>query len=145
MIQIFTDGACSGNPGIGGYGCIVRHPDKEITLSGAEPNATNNRMELLGAIVALESLKAGDIKVRVTSDSQYVILGASEWVKDWVRRGWRTQNRKRVANRELWERLLRATQGRQIEWVWVRGHQGHPENERCDAMAREAIACQLYS
>lgn len=145
MIQIFTDGACSGNPGIGGYGCIVRHPDKEITLSGAEPNTTNNRMELLGAIVALESLKAGDIKVRVTSDSQYVILGASEWVKDWVRRGWRTQNRKRVANRELWERLLRATQGRQIEWVWIRGHQGHPENERCDAMAREAIACQLYS
>lgn len=145
MIQIFIDGACSGNPGIGGYGCIVRHPDKEITLSGAEPNTTNNRMELLGAIVALESLKAGDIKVRVTSDSQYVILGASEWVKDWVRRGWRTQNRKQVANRELWERLLRATQGRQIEWVWVRGHQGHPENERCDAMAREAIACQLYS
>lgn len=145
MVHIYVDGACSGNPGIGGYGCIIRYKDREITLSGAEPNATNNRMELLSAIVALESLKAGYVKATVTSDSQYLVKGASEWVKDWVRRGWRTQNRKKVANRELWERLLKAVEGRYIEWIWVRGHDGHVDNERCDALAKEAIANQLFN
>lgn len=145
MVHIFVDGACSGNPGVGGYGIIIRQGSHERTLSGAELHTTNNRMELMGAIVALEQLDPSIVKVKVTSDSQYLIMGASEWAKDWARRGWRTQNRKPVANRELWQRLLAASFGRHIEWEWVRGHNGHMENEKCDVMAREAIANMLYA
>ena len=145
MTHIFVDGACSGNPGMGGYGVIIRQGGSERTLSGAVQHTTNNQMELMGAVVALEQLDPNIVKVKITSDSQYLVMGASEWVRAWAKKGWRTQNRKPVANRQLWQRLLDASRGRHIEWEWVRGHNGHAENERCDAMAREAIANMLYA
>lgn len=137
-VEIFSDGACSGNPGPGGWGTILRCGGHVKELSGYEPETTNNRMELSGAIAGLEALKR-PCKVSLTTDSEYVKKGMTEWVDGWVARGWKTAGKKPVANRDLWERLVALTRDHQVEWHWVRGHAGHAENERCDALARAAI------
>ncbi|MBE0574525.1 MAG: ribonuclease HI [Desulfuromonadales bacterium] len=138
LVEIFSDGACSGNPGPGGWGTILRFGDHVKEFSGYEPETTNNRMELLGAIAGLEALKR-PCRVALTTDSQYVKKGMTEWITGWVKSGWKNSQKKPVANRDLWERLLELTEPHQIEWHWVRGHDGHAENERCDALARAAI------
>lgn len=138
-VEIFCDGACSGNPGVGGYGAILRYGNSERELSGADGDTTNNRMELLGAITALESLTR-PCHVVVTTDSQYLVKGMTEWLAGWVRRGWVNSKKEPVLNRDLWERLRELAGVHSIEWVWVRGHNGHAENERCDTLARQAIA-----
>ncbi|PLX94472.1 MAG: ribonuclease HI [Desulfuromonas sp.] len=138
VVEIFSDGACSGNPGPGGYGTILRYNGTEKELSGYEVETTNNRMELLGAIVGLEALTR-PCRVRLTTDSQYLVKGMTEWIEGWVSKGWKNSQKKDVLNRDLWERLLALCEKHQVEWVWVRGHDGHDENERCDELAREAI------
>jgi ribonuclease HI len=138
LVEIFSDGACSGNPGIGGYGSIMRCNGKVRELSGAEGLTTNNRMELMGAIAALEALTR-PCEVVVTTDSQYLAKGMTEWLAGWVRKGWVNSKKESVVNRDLWERLLILSKSHKIKWVWVRGHNGHVENERCDELARAAI------
>ncbi|PLX88843.1 MAG: ribonuclease HI [Desulfuromonas sp.] len=138
IVEIFSDGACSGNPGPGGYGTILRYGATEKELSGYDPETTNNRMELLGAIIGLEALTR-PCQVRLTTDSQYLVKGMTEWLDGWIKKGWKNSKKQNVLNRDLWERLVTASQPHQIEWVWVRGHDGHDENERCDALARQAI------
>ena len=137
-VEIFCDGACSGNPGPGGYGAILRYSGHEKELSGGERETTNNRMELGGAIAALESLKR-PCRVVLTTDSQYLVKGMTEWLAGWVKKGWINSRKEPVLNRDLWERLLALANVHSIEWVWVRGHDGHPENERCDELARLAL------
>lgn len=137
-VEIFCDGACSGNPGVGGWGAVLRYGDKEKELSGADGETTNNRMELTAVIEALSSLKR-PCSVVLTSDSQYVVKGMTEWINGWVKKGWVNSKKEPVLNRDLWERLLALSKIHRIEWVWVRGHNGHPENERCDELARKAI------
>lgn len=138
-VEIFTDGACRGNPGPGGWGAVLRCRGKEKNISGAEPMTTNNRMELMAAIRALEELTRG-CKVRLTTDSQYVKKGITEWLQDWKRRGWKTAARKPVKNVDLWKCLDQAVaQHDDVSWHWVKGHSGHPENEKADALANEAI------
>jgi ribonuclease HI len=136
-VLAWTDGACLGNPGPGGYAALLRIRDKEREITGSESRTTNNRMELLGAIVALEALKR-PVAVVLHSDSQYVIKGMREWLAGWKKRGWRTSGKQEVSNRDLWERLDRAAARHAVEWVWVRGHAGHPENERVDRLANAA-------
>ena len=138
QVEIFSDGACSGNPGPGGYGTIVRYGTNEKEFSGYDSDTTNNRMELLGAISGFEALTRS-CNVRITTDSQYVKKGMTEWIEGWIKKGWKNSQRKDVANRDLWERLLAATKQHDVEWHWVRGHTGHAENERCDELARAAI------
>lgn len=138
FVEIFADGACSGNPGVGGYGAILRSGSKTRELSDCDEATTNNRMELLGVIVSLEALRR-PCRVRIVSDSVYVVRGMKEWMRDWMARGWKTAQKKEVLNRDLWERLLKASQPHDIEWVWIRGHDGHTENERCDKLARDEI------
>ncbi|NIQ93327.1 MAG: ribonuclease HI [Desulfuromonadales bacterium] len=138
IVEIFTDGACSGNPGPGGWGTILRYGGHEKELSGFEAQTTNNRMELTAVIVGLETLKR-PCRVHVTTDSQYVKKGITEWIDGWVRRGWKNSQKKAVANRDLWERLLELSKKHHVEWCWVRGHAGHEENERCDELARQEI------
>lgn len=137
-VEIFTDGACSGNPGPGGWGAILRWRGNEKELSGGEAETTNNRMELMAAIAALETLTRG-MPVDLTTDSTYVRDGITKWMKAWKARGWKTADKKPVKNRDLWERLDAVTQRHDVDWHWVKGHAGHPENERCDELAREAI------
>jgi len=137
-VEMFTDGACRGNPGPGGWGVILRYKGKEKTLSGAEVLTTNNRMELMAAIAGLEALTR-PCEVAITTDSQYVRQGITEWLVNWKRREWKTADRKPVKNIDLWQRLDTAAAPHRIEWHWVRGHSGHPENERADALANEAI------
>jgi ribonuclease HI len=136
--EIFTDGACRGNPGPGGWGVLLRHNGHEKTLYGAESMTTNNRMELMAAIMGLESLKR-PCRVRITTDSQYVQKGIQEWLAGWKQRGWKTAARKPVKNVDLWQRLDAAASRHAIRWHWVRGHSGHPENELADALANRAI------
>ena len=138
-VQIFTDGACSGNPGPGGWGAVLRFDGKEKELKGGEPVTTNNRMELMAAISALETLKR-DCSVDMFTDSNYLKDGITKWIHSWRRNGWRTAERKPVKNAELWQRLDAALGRHQIRWHWVRGHAGHAENERADALAREGMA-----
>jgi ribonuclease HI len=138
VVEIFSDGACSGNPGPGGYGTILRFGEHVKELSGYDPETTNNRMEMLGAIRGLEALKQ-TCQVRVTTDSQYLVKGMTEWIEGWQRKGWKNSKREEVANRDLWERLLELAATHQIEWLWVKGHAGHEENERCDELARLEI------
>ena len=138
-VEIFTDGACSGNPGPGGWGAILRYGAHEKELSGAESATTNNRMELMAAIVALESLSSA-CEVDLYTDSNYLRHGITEWIHGWKRNGWRTADRKPVKNDDLWKRLDEAQRRHRMQWHWVKGHAGHPENERADALAREAIA-----
>lgn len=137
-VEIFTDGACRGNPGPGGWAALLRWADQERELSGYEAMTTNNRMELMGPIQALETLKR-PCQVRLTSDSQYLRNGIMTWIHDWKRRGWRTADKKPVKNQDLWERLDAAAQHHQVEWHWVKGHSGHLENERVDRLANVAI------
>ena len=137
-VEIYTDGACSGNPGPGGWGAILRYEGKEKELFGSEPLTTNNRMELMAAIAALEALKR-PVQVDLYTDSNYLRDGVTKWLSAWKERGLRTADRKPVKNIDLWQRLENAIESHQIEWHWVRGHSGHPENERADALAREAI------
>jgi ribonuclease HI len=138
VVEIFCDGACSGNPGVGGFGAILRFGGHEKEISGSEGETTNNRMELTAAITALESLKR-PCRVRLTTDSQYLVKGMNEWIAGWVRKNWINSKKEPVLNRDLWERLLTLTKNHRIQWVWVRGHAGHPENERCDELARREI------
>jgi len=139
VVDAFTDGACSGNPGPGGWGAILRWRGHEKEISGGEPETTNNRMELMAAIAALETLKRPS-RVRVHTDSIYVKDGITKWLHSWKRRGWKTADKKPVKNVELWQRLEAAAARHDVTWHWVRGHSGHPENERADALARDAIA-----
>jgi ribonuclease HI len=138
-VDIFTDGACSGNPGPGGWGAILRYRDSERELSGAETLTTNNRMELQAAIAALEALKR-PCTVRVHTDSSYLRDGITRWLANWKRNGWKTADRKPVKNADLWQRLEAAAARHEVSWHWVKGHAGHPENERADELARLAIA-----
>jgi ribonuclease HI len=138
IVEIFTDGACRGNPGPGGWAALLRYRGTEKTLSGGEAHTTNNRMELTAAIAALESLKR-HCRVSLSTDSEYVKKGVVEWLPAWKRRGWKTSGGKPVKNVDLWHRLDRAAQAHDIEWHWVRGHSGHPENEAVDRLAVRAI------
>ncbi len=138
IVEIFTDGACRGNPGPGGWGAIVRYQGKEKELFGAEPDTTNNRMELMAAIRALEALKR-PCKVILCTDSQYLMKGITEWLPNWQRRQWKTSAGKPVKNQDLWQRLVKALAWHEVQWEWVRGHSGHPENERADQLANKAI------
>ena len=137
-VEIFTDGACSGNPGPGGWGAILRYKGQERELSGGETETTNNRMEMMAAIVALEPLKRAST-VRLHTDSMYLRDGITKWIHAWKKRGWKTADKKPVKNQDLWQRLETALTRHDVEWVWVRGHDGHVENERADELARGAI------
>ena len=141
-VEIFTDGACKGNPGPGGWGAILRAGSQEKELSGYASETTNNRMELLAAIEALRALKR-PCAVTLTTDSVYVRDGITKWVHGWQRNGWRTADGKPVKNSDLWRELLEAATPHQVRWEWVKGHAGHPENERADALANAAIAAAL--
>jgi ribonuclease HI len=138
QVIAYTDGACSGNPGPGGWGAVLVWNGRERELSGGEGETTNNRMELMAAIRALEALKR-PCPVKIVTDSEYVMKGITEWMDAWKARGWRTAGKKPVKNRELWERLDRQIQRHNVNWQWVRGHSGHEGNERADELAREAI------
>jgi ribonuclease HI len=134
-VQIFTDGACLGNPGPGGWAALLRSGGREKLLVGGEPDTTNNRMELLAAIHGLEALRR-NCRVSLTTDSRYVMRGIEEWLPRWRSRGWRTAAGKPVKNQELWERLAAIAEAHQVSWHWVKGHAGHPDNERVDKAAR---------
>ena len=139
LVDAYTDGACSGNPGPGGWGALLRIGGRERELSGAEPATTNNRMELMAAISALEALKR-PCKVRLYTDSTYVRDGVTKWIHGWKKNGWKTSDKKPVKNVDLWQRLDAARVPHQVDWIWVKGHSGHAENDRVDALARQAIA-----
>ena len=136
-VEIATDGACKGNPGPGGWGVLLRAGKTEKELSGGEPMTTNNRMELMAAIRALEALKR-PAHVKLSTDSRYVMDGLTKWIKGWQRNGWKTADRKPVKNADLWQQLLAASAPHRIDWVWVKGHAGHPDNERADGLASNA-------
>ncbi len=137
-VIVYTDGACRGNPGPGGWGAILLYGDKEKELFGGEPETTNNRMELMAAIVALETLNA-PCQVVLTTDSKYVMDGITQWMANWKKRGWKTASKQPVKNVDLWQRLDAAVQRHEIDWQWVKGHSGHPGNERADALANRGI------
>lgn len=137
-VEIYTDGACQGNPGPGGWGVILRYKGVEKELSGFSPETTNNRMELQAAIEGLKALKR-PMEVEIYTDSQYLRDGVTLWLPGWKAKGWRLASKKPVKNQDLWEEIDTLSQRHTIEWHWVRGHQGHPENERADTLAREAI------
>ncbi len=137
-VEIFTDGACRGNPGPGGWGVIIRYQDKEKELYGAEPYTTNNRMELQAAISGLRALNR-QVTARITTDSVYVQKGITEWVKGWQKNNWRNSKREEVKNKDLWQELLVLAEQHHISWHWVKGHSGHKENDRADALANLAI------
>ena len=138
MITIYTDGSCLTNPGSGGWAAIINENNKKKIISGNEKNTTNNRMELLAPINALRGIKPGS-KIKIYTDSQYVKNGITEWINNWKSNGWKTANKKSVKNQELWKELDQLTSRHYIEWKWVKGHSGHPGNERADELANEAI------
>lgn len=137
-VELFTDGACRGNPGPGGWGVLLRYGDKQKTLHGGERDTTNNRMELTAVIEGLKALKR-PCRVRVTTDSQYVKNGITQWIHNWKKNGWKTAARKPVKNDDLWRLLDQQAARHQVEWAWVRGHTGHPENELADQLANRGI------
>lgn len=138
VVDIYTDGACKGNPGVGGWGALLRSKGAERELFGGERETTNNRMELMGAISALEALKR-PCHVRLHTDSKYVMQGITEWIGNWKRRGWKTADKKPVKNEDLWRRLDIAAQRHEVEWLWVKGHAGHEGNERADGLANRGV------
>ena len=138
VVEVYADGACKGNPGPGGWGVLLVAGGRERELHGGEPATTNNRMEMTAVIRALESLPQGS-RVRLYTDSQYVQKGMTEWIAAWKRRGWRTADRKPVKNEDLWKRLDELARDRRVEWHWVKGHAGHPGNERADALANKGV------
>ncbi len=138
IVEAWTDGACRGNPGPGGWGALLRYDDKEKKLCGGEPETTNNRMELMAAIMALESLTQ-TCSVILTTDSTYVMKGQTEWMPNWIKRGWKTAAKKPVKNVDLWKRLDAAVQRHEVKWKWVKGHSGHAENEIADELANQGI------
>jgi ribonuclease HI len=140
-VAIYTDGSCLGNPGPGGYGVVLRYQQHQKEMSAGYKQTTNNRMELLAAIVGLESLKQ-PCDVDLTTDSQYVRLGITQWLANWKKNNWKTSQKEPVKNQDLWRRLDAACQGHKVNWHWVKGHAGHPENERCDELARVAATHQ---
>jgi len=142
VVEIYTDGACRGNPGPGGWGALLLLGEHEREISGAEAQTTNNRMELTAAIRALEALKR-PVKGRIYTDSQYVRQGILEWVPNWKKRGWKTADKKPVKNQDLWQALDALVQGHDLEWLWVKGHSGNPGNERVDELANRAIDALL--
>lgn len=137
LVEIATDGACKGNPGRGGWGVLLRMGATEKELSGGEPHTTNNRMELMAAIQGLNALKK-PCRVKLSTDSRYVMDGLTKWIKGWQRNGWKTADKKPVKNADLWQQLLDAAKPHRIDWVWVKGHAGHPDNERADQLASDA-------
>lgn len=139
MVEIYTDGACKGNPGVGGWGALLEHGGRTRELHGGEAHTTNNRMELIAVIRALEALERGT-RARLHTDSQYVQLGISKWIHDWKKRGWHTADKKPVKNLDLWRRLDELSGGHEIEWIWVRGHEGNIGNERADELANLGVA-----
>lgn len=138
IVEMYTDGACSGNPGPGGWGVIMRYKQHEKELSGGEGNTTNNRMELEAVIQGLASLKQKS-QVKVTTDSKYVMDGITKWIKNWKKNGWKTAAKKPVINKDLWQILDKLYEKHEVEFFWVKGHAGHPDNERADELARSAI------
>ena len=138
IVQIFTDGACKGNPGPGGWGAILKYSDNVKEIKGFAPDTTNNIMELMGVIEALKSLTRS-CEVIITTDSTYVKNGITEWIHNWKIKGWKTANKKPVKNKEYWQQLDQETSQHEITWVWVKGHSGHPENERADELANDAV------
>jgi ribonuclease HI len=138
QVEIFTDGACRGNPGPGGWGVLLRFQGKERTLYGGELETTNNRMELMAAIIGLESLNEA-CGVTLTTDSKYVMHGITDWIENWKKRGWKTAAKKPVKNEDLWRRLDQARNQHEINWQWVKGHSGHRENELVDALANKGV------
>ena len=142
VVEIFTDGACSGNPGPGGWGAVLRYGDAEKELFGGAPDTTNNRMELMAVIAALEALKR-PVTATITTDSRYVQQGITQWLAGWKARGWKTADKKPVKNQDLWERLDAAVARHALEWRWVKGHAGHPENERADQLARQGAGSAM--
>ena len=137
-VHIFTDGACRGNPGPGGWGALLRYQERELELYGSDPATTNNRMELMAAIRAFEALKR-PAEALIMTDSIYVMKGITEWLPNWVRKGWRTASNTPVKNADLWQLLVAAQSSHQVEWQWVKGHAGHPGNERADQLANRGI------
>ena len=140
-VEMFTDGACKGNPGKGGWGVLLRMGETEKELSGSELHTTNNRMELMAAIQGLKALKR-PCRVTLSTDSRYVMDGLTKWIHGWLKNGWRTADKKPVKNAELWQELLAAAKPHRVEWVWVKGHAGHPDNERADKLASDAAVAQ---
>ena len=143
IVEIFTDGACRGNPGPGGWAALLRYGDHESLLKGATASSTNNRMELQAAIEGLSALGDRPRRVRLTTDSQYVRMGVTQWIRRWKANGWRTSGRSPVKNRALWERLDALAAVHEVEWLWVKGHSGVEENERVDQAANDAIDAML--
>jgi ribonuclease HI len=137
-VEIFTDGACSGNPGVGGYGALLKSGSKEKAISGCEPLTTNNRMELIAVIKALEALKK-PCRIKITTDSNYIVQGITTWIFSWMKNQWKTSRKENVINRDLWERLLHLSKRHDISWQWIKSHQNHAENEHCDKLAKRAI------
>jgi ribonuclease HI len=138
FVEIFTDGACSGNPGVGGYGAILRFGEREKEISGCDPATTNNRMELTAVIKALEALKR-PCSVKLITDSNYVVRGMTSWICRWIKNNWKNSQKQQVLNKELWEILFDLSKLHNVQWIWIKGHNGHAENERCDKLARLAI------
>ena len=137
QLEIFTDGACKGNPGPGGWGAVIRYGKHEKEISGGDPDTTNNRMELSASIQALKIL-IEPCEVKLHTDSRYVIDGITKWIHGWQRNGWKNASKQPVSNIDLWHDLIEATARHQVEWIWVKGHNGHPENERADRLASDA-------
>jgi ribonuclease HI len=138
ILEIFADGACSGNPGPGGYGAILKYGKVEKEIWGCERKTTNNRMEMTAIIQALRLVKR-PCRIRIVTDSNYVVRGMTQWIFGWIKRNWVNAQKKPVLNRDLWEKLLELSRFHEIEWQWIKGHAGHAENERCDKLAREAL------
>jgi len=141
LVEIATDGACKGNPGPGGWGAVIRYGEREKDISGGEPLTTNNRMELMAAISALNALNR-PCRIKLSTDSRYVMDGLTKWLKGWQRNGWKTSDKKPVKNADLWQALIDAAAPHRIEWMWVKGHAGHPDNERADRLASDAAKAQ---